>query len=113
MNHEISLQAAVDLTSRFRDLRPSVLNPLYVGKDIVPNSETFDRAAIEALLGQADCQQVRIYYGMSPDLKIHAVLVGVDSNGRDILPDNSADAVIVENALRCPTDCPPASVLNP
>jgi hypothetical protein len=112
MNHEITLDQGVDLTKRFRQLRPTVINPIYLNDDIVANSETFDRAAIDALLAQDDCKQVRIYYGMSDDLKIHAVLVGVNSDGQDILPVGGNAGLIMEGAVRCPTDCPPPSLLN-
>jgi hypothetical protein len=113
MNHEITLAQGIDLTKRFRDLRPTVINPIYANTDIVANSETFDRAAIDALLEQNDCQKIRIYYGMTPDLKIHAVLVGVNSDDEDILPAAGSPAgLIMEGAMRCPTDCPPPSALN-
>jgi hypothetical protein len=113
MNHEITLSEAIDLTKRFRDLRPTVINPVHVNDDIVANSETFDRAAIEALLEQPDCQKIRIYYGMTPDLKIHAVLVGANSEDLDILPvGGNPSGLIMEGAQRCPTDCPPESPLN-
>jgi hypothetical protein len=56
---------------------------------------------------------------MSDDLKVHAVVVGVNSNNEDILPSvaslltNEDEPVILEEATRCPDDCPPPSPLNP
>ncbi|MGN6298288.1 MAG: hypothetical protein ACTHM7_15970 [Ginsengibacter sp.] len=55
---------------------------------------------------------------MSDDLKVHAVIVGVNSNNEDILPSSVSmltredDPVILEEATRCPDDCPPSSPLN-
>ena len=56
---------------------------------------------------------MRIYYGMSDDLKIHAIGVGVNSKDEDILPTEGIGAaltttpVIVEDGSRCPDVCPP------
>ncbi|RYY98460.1 MAG: hypothetical protein EOO11_08025 [Chitinophagaceae bacterium] len=112
MNHEISLDDAIDLTKRFRTLRPTVLNPEYANTDILPTCETFDLETVNALLQNDQCRGLRIYYGMSDDLKVHAVLVGVGENNEDLLPGSTEQYLILENADRCPTICPPASALN-
>ncbi|GAA4337836.1 hypothetical protein [Flaviaesturariibacter amylovorans] len=113
MNHEITLDEAIDLTKRFRTLRPTVLNPLYEAIDILPTCETFDREAVQALLNaNPDCASFRIYYGMTDDLKVHAVLVAADANGADLLPAPGNENVILEGSQRCPNTCPPASSLN-
>lgn len=105
-NHEISLQTAVDMTSRYRANKP--LN--------FPICETFGIDAIQRLLSTPGCASLRIYYGMKADMKVDAVLVAVNEAGEDILPNlalsSTTDAVILEDSLRCPDDCPPASSLN-
>ena len=118
MSHTISLATAVKMTSQFRLDRENILKQNEQGKNLLPICETFDRSAFDAILSQAGCNSVRIYYGMKDDKKIHAIIVGVNSDGKDILPDlgqisEGEDGVIVEESNRCPPICPPASPLNP
>lgn len=116
MSHKISLSEAIAMTSLYRNHRNDILKPEYEDENILCISETFDRSVIDALLREPDCQFLRIYYGMSEDFKIHAIIVGADSNGADILPiarlQNTDEIIIVENGNRCPDLCPPVSVLN-
>ena len=56
---------------------------------------------------------------MDKDLKLHAILVGADANGADIITGLTAASagdeepgVLLEDATRCPDDCPPESPLN-
>lgn len=117
-NHLISLEAASKMTAFYRQEMNNILAEPFKGQNILAVCETFDRAALDALLNQADCTAVRIYYGMSEDMKIHAIVVGVNSDNEDILPATSAelvsesDEVIIEEAFRCPDYCPPKSPLN-
>lgn len=116
--HFISLDTAVAMTARFRANRNNVLKPEYHNSDIVANCETFSKSAVETLLQQTGCTGFRIYYGMDEDLKIHAILVGVNSNDADILPlqgglvAEDPDGTILEEGQRCPPYCPPTSPLN-
>ena|SRR5690242_3694304 len=118
-NHLISLDEAIDMTSLYRQQMNNILATPYKGQNILPVCETFDKAAFDSLLAETGCTAVRIYYGMSEDLKVHAVVVGVNSNNEDILPSvaslltNEDEPVILEEATRCPDDCPPPSPLNP
>ena len=117
MNHFISLPDAAEMTALFRQNRQQVLQVQHQGMDLLPICETFDRGAIESLLNQEGCQQIRIYYGMRPDLTVHAIIVAADSEGRDILPAANSlagkgDEGIIQNSQRCPVICPPGSPLN-
>ncbi len=59
---------------------------------------------------------------MSVDLKVHAIIVGVNANNEDILPQATAstsanatsgdDDDIIEAGVICPPICPPPSPLN-
>lgn len=107
--HQITLQEAIDLTTRFRN------NP---GQDM-PLSETFDAASVRALLNQSGCQSFRVYLGRKSDNRICSVLVAADDNGQDILPPSQFksstgddDGIILEDAFQCPPACPPPSPLN-
>jgi hypothetical protein len=109
-NHRIPLSTAVEMTSLYRENRNSILGNDYQGLDILPICETFDMEAIQSIINQTNYANFRIYYGMDKDLKVHAILVGADADGNDIL--TSGDEVIMEDAVRCPTICPPESPLN-
>ena len=116
MSHFISVEEARKMTAALRKSGEQILTPVHKGLNIIPTSETFDRAAFDALLSQPGCTSIRIYYGMDDRLKIHALAVGVNSKNEDILPQadgGKETALIVENGIRCPTVCPPPSVINP
>lgn len=134
-NHRITLEKARKMTRTFRDHRGQNIIPGQIG-DMIPISETFDRAAIDALLAQPGCVSLRIYYGLDDNMKLHAVMVGVDANGRDILPIDPSvtmmgaagttsgpsaatttsptdeTGIILDEGIRCPPQCPPATDLN-
>lgn len=119
MSHQITLQRAVEMTTRYRQEKEQILADPYKGQNILCICETFTRGDIDLVLAQADCVGLRIYYGMDLELKIHAIIVGVNSKNEDILPERMAgwgdgkDTGIVDEPLRCPPNCPPPSELNP
>ena len=117
-NNQITLDEAAKMTSLYQNEKENILAPAYKGKNILCTSETFDRSAFDALLAEDDCVAVRIYYGMSDILQVHAIAVGVNSKNEDILPAagrsvTSTDPVIIEDGIRCPDECPTPSALNP
>lgn len=105
------------MTTRFRNNRENILKTEYEDQNILPFSETFDRAAFDALLNEDGAQGLRIYYGMDENLKIHTIIVGVNENNEDILPTSTLalteeEPYIVENGTRCPELCPAPSPLT-
>ena len=118
--HEISLELAIEMTTRFRNEKENILQPQYRESNILPICETFNKEMVMQLLLQPTCESIRIYYSMDAKLKLHAILVGVDATGADILTglstpltnDDDAVGVLLEDATRCPHDCPPPSPLN-
>ena len=116
-SHFISLKQAIEMTSRYRAERPNVLVPAF--KDILLTCETFNRAAFDTLLAEADCAGIRVYFSMDEDLKIRIIAVAVNVNDEDILPadgiaagEKSSDGHIIETGQPCPPHCPPPSALN-
>ncbi|HVZ96689.1 MAG TPA: hypothetical protein VG847_07425 [Chitinophagaceae bacterium] len=107
-NHEISLQEAIDMTTLYRQYRPSNF----------PVSEMFEKDAIDRLLSVEGCANLRIYLGMKEDLQVDTILVAANADGEDILPSSAApvssgnDPIILEDGYRCPDDCPQSSPLN-
>ena len=115
MSHAISLNTAKEMTSLFRDQKEMILHSTQQGQDILPLCESFDVEIFKTLIELPGCVGVRIYYGMSEDLKLHAIIVGVNDKNEDILPedeDSVVDEPIIEEGQRCPPNCPPASPLN-
>lgn len=120
--HFISLDEAKKMTKKFREEKKKVVKDEYKDKDILPICETFERSAFDSLLAQPGCVSVRAYYSMDDALKIHLVVVGVNEKNEDMLPSEVStdvmrtasgdNSVILENAYRCPSECPPSSPIN-
>jgi len=117
-NHSIGLAEAKKMTKKFRDQKDKIVKDEHQGKHLIPFCESFDRAPFEQLLQREDCKGVRIYYGMKDsDQRIHAIIVGIDAQGNDILPvegtvKDGTDAIIIEDGKLCPEFCPNGSGLN-
>ena len=110
VSHQISLVQAITMTQKYRLGNETILEPVMRNMQILPFSETFNREDFDKLLSQADCEGIRLYYGMDEELKVHIIAVGVNSRNEDIAVDSGS--VLIENSFRCPVTCPPASVLN-
>lgn len=104
------------MTALYRSDKEAILATAYQNQNILANSETFNRYAFDTLLAIDGCAGLRIYYGMDENLKVHAIIVPVDSENEDILPDSESlmlvEPNIVEEGQRCPDLCPPPSPLN-
>ena len=121
LQHSIPLDKAKEMTRAYRDNKEKILKPEFSSKDILPICETFNKDALAPLMSNPNCLGIRIYYGMDTDKKIHAIIVGVNSTGADMLataPAGSStlsptfDPPPTENGQRCPPICPPGSPLN-
>jgi hypothetical protein len=93
-----------------------ILQPQYQNKEILITSETFNGDVITAITQVTGFAGFRIYYGMSPDLKVHAMLLATDINGNDLLPSDpnvkfapstakGGTGVLGEDGQRCPPGC--------
>ena len=115
-NHFISLQEAVQLTSKCRSEKTNIMKSEYQDRGIISTCETFDRQCLDILLRQQGCMGVRIYSGMDDNLKLKVVIVGVDADNKDMLPSSltalDEENNIIEQGLPCPPTCPPPSPLN-
>lgn len=109
-NHQISLQQAIDMTTRYRANRPANF----------PICETFDLSAVQQLLAATGCRYLRVYYGMKDNNEVDVILAAADADGADILPAanvtastlTEGDPPLLEDGYRCPQNCPPPSSLN-
>ncbi len=121
------------MTTLYREQKNQILKPEFAEKGILPQSESFDRKIIDRLLAQGDCVGIRIYFGMSHELQLRAIVVGYNSKNEDILPASEeraakasttestesteggeeGEGIIAEEGMLCPPLCPPKSNLNP
>ena len=97
-NHDISLADASELTKNYRDSQTSTN---YV------KGEFFGKTALLALLNQEGSVGARIYYGLGADGVPRLVIVGVNSDGDDMVDGN-----LMEHGFSCPTQCSSANSLN-
>lgn len=117
MSHIISLQEAIAMTDRYRQNRETIIDSQYQNQNILASSESFDRAPFDSLLEQDGCTGLRIYYGMDENLKVHAIIVGVNENDEDMVSAsasllNDPEDILIDKGVRCPEICPPESPLN-
>jgi hypothetical protein len=114
MSEFIGLTEATLMTRDFKTNREIILGTIYQNQDLLPFNETFDKDQVISMLNNSGCVGMRIYYGMDTGKKVHALLVGVDSENKDILPENDeAGNFILERSNRVPPGPnPPSSPLN-
>lgn len=97
------------MIAEFANNKEGILDPFYRGQEILPVAETFKVSELQTILGQNDCESLRVYLAMDRDLKVRLVLVGVDSAGDDILPNDCE--LIMERGDRCPPGCSASPLL--
>lgn len=110
-NHFISLAKAKEMTAKFRAEKENILLSEFRNLNILSICETFDRSAFDTVLAETGCVSVRVYFGMTPEMKIRLIIVGVNDKNQDILPSGEAALAeagnIVEEGQPCPPFCPP------
>ena len=88
-DHRISLQAAAELTRRYRESDPGQVKACM-----------FPRGAFEAILKQPNCLGIRLYFGRNEKGALDVVMVGVDGDGRDMKTGE-----LEQNGYPCPPFC--------
>lgn len=113
-SHRIPYDEAYNMIERYQTNIDKMLNPDLMTTKCMPLSETFRKEAILEYLSQSDVAYFRVYLGMKPNMEVHTIIIGVDKDGHDILPkpghppgDGPDDPAIFEDAVRCPSVCPP------
>ena len=112
MPNFISLQTAKTMTTNYQSGKENLLKTNLQNQGILPICETFGRAAFDTILSDTNCQKVRVYLCLATGNKVRVLVVGVNANDEDILPSGTENKII-EDGVRCPDVCPPASALNP
>ena len=95
--HSMSAPEAAELTQAFRDANaPGTVIAGY-----------FDRAVLDQVLSESGVAGLRIYQGINPDGSPALVVVGVDSQGDDLV-----EGTIAERHRPCPPFCGRSSALS-
>jgi hypothetical protein len=111
----VPVSRANEMIALYRENKETILAPDYKKTDVLAFSETFNADDVRLLLSQPGCVGFRIRNGMDDKFWVHAILVGVDANGNDIVIQNPGFGLkddggyVVEDASRCPPDCPTLS----
>jgi hypothetical protein len=112
----VPVSRANEMIALYRENKETILAPDYKKTDVLAFSETFNADDVRLLLSQPGCVGFRIRYGMDDKLWLHAILVGVDANGNDIVIQNPGFGLkddggyVLEDSFRCPPDCPTVSI---
>jgi hypothetical protein len=112
----ISLEKFLTMKKLYAANSQTILQPQFQNKEILVTSETFNLDLAVAITDVTGAAGFRIYYGMSTDLKVHAMLIAVDKDGNDILPPamnanlgvqtlTAGGGVAGEEGQRCPPGC--------
>lgn len=97
----LDLATAKKWTSNFRKghENPDEILAHYFGTEI-----------IQGILNQSGCVGIRIYYAIDDTGEKKLLLVGVDSNGQNLLPveggKTNEEVVVADYSYPCPTYCP-------
>lgn len=112
--HEITKEQARELIVCYQENRRNIENGQFAGQDILPNAETFNAEAIQAVLQQDGCIGIRFYYGMDGTNKVMLVATGVDQEGNDLdlAIGQDLNPRLMQTAQRCPFTCPEPSQIN-
>jgi hypothetical protein len=94
----ISFEIAQSWIGNYRDEHPAETEAHFFGRDILTQ-----------LLAEEGSVGIRVYYGLDENGNKQLILVGVDTNGGNLLPSaTGGDNIIVDMSYPCPTFCPPA-----
>jgi hypothetical protein len=95
-DHSISLQEAAEWTKNYRNANPNQTL-----------AHLFGKTAIAAILNQASCVGIRIYYALDEAGVKQLIITGVDAAGNDLY-----NGQLAERSFRCPPDCGAVNPLN-
>lgn len=109
MSKMIGLEQAVTMRNVYKESKETILAE-GISKDILPQAERFDKQHVLDLLNQENCEGLRVYYSMDESQNFHMLLVGVDSEGEDIIDAN--EPLILDEGGKCPPYCSTNSELG-
>ena len=106
--HEISLEEAVALVTRYRKELKNIVQPNYASA--LPFAETFSKDVFAKLNEVPGSVSVRAYLGLDEKKQVRLIFTAVDAKNEDILPNDGG--ALFEYGQRCPPVCS-GGPLNP
>jgi hypothetical protein len=85
ISHNISPKDADIMIKRFAGIRPSLLKSNVVS--FIPENLTYNKSKVMGILSSEDCVGLRIYNALDENGITKFILVGVNKEGKDILPN--------------------------
>lgn len=109
-NHFISLSAARTMKTLYLAEKENILDSAYRQQGILSTSETFNREPFDTVLALEGCVGLRVYFGMEESYKVKVIIVGVNEDNSDILPEEESlleneEEKIIEIGRPCPDFC--------
>jgi hypothetical protein len=95
----IDLATAKSWAANYREKNPGDTKGHFFGFEI-----------IQQILNEAGCVGIRMYYGIDENGKKQIMLVGVDSDGENIIPNGEnfldGEGIVADASWPCPDYCP-------
>lgn len=95
-DHAITLTEAATWTRTYREANPGATKGHFYGKD-----------AIQAIINQAGCVGIRIYYAIDTTGAKQLIIVGANTSENDLYT-----GLLAERGIACPTHCGVNNPLN-
>jgi hypothetical protein len=95
-DHTIPLQEASEWTANYRNANHNQTR-----------AHLFGQESVNAVLQQAGCVGIRIYYAITVTGEKELVIVGVDANQNDLV-----NGIILDRSFHCPPECGNTNSLN-
>lgn len=92
---QIPLNEGANMTTNYRNQNPNEIIAHFFGRDI-----------LQKILDQDDCMGIRMYYGINDERQKELILVGVDSQGNDLIE------LVADISTPCPHICSKPNPLN-
>jgi hypothetical protein len=92
----IALTTAADWTAAYRSANPGTTIAHFFGDKI-----------IQDILAQEGCVGIRMYYGIDTDGASQLILVGADSEEKDLV-----EGIVADYSCPCPNMCGSSNALN-
>jgi hypothetical protein len=78
INHSITLEKAIEFTSRFREQLRAIVQPNFASA--LPYAETFNKEVFNRLINITGSVGIRIYLGLDEQNQVRMIVVAVDEN---------------------------------
>jgi len=85
IDHTLPVMDGLRMVDNFIANRETMLSQAFQGNNTLPVSETFNLKTIQDLICQYPAVGFRVYLGLDDNNQVRIILVGADSDGKDII----------------------------